>query len=949
MKLKTQLYIDTGDNPISDTPTYELVEFFDFESIEITSSIKTIQEVDKVFTDYTREFVVPASKNNNKIFQHFYYTKLAGGFDARIKRRARIFVNGVFFKQGYVRLQSSQVKDGYPYSYSLNFFGALSGLEDVIGEDELTSLDYLNKYDHTYSNAIVFAGLTSGLEYSSGIVKTYTGVSRDIVYPLISADDSLYYDSDGGTSSAQTFRNGTAINLYNDNGAGSPDSTKGVRYTHLKPAIKVSNIIDAITDKYESINFSDDSFIYKNQIKDLYLLLHNNKGILDTSSGDFEEQSARFDVNRDEDFTLSSGNNYRPLFTYSRVEGSQLARQRRQLDFNVTVNAPTSDAKYYVELWDDTKLLKSWETASTGTTTHTYPLESKDYKVWNDLYYLVKSDGGLTDFDSSLDVTTYYETVSAFSDGNLVEWIKDYKSTNITWNSNNEVTSYTGETGYNFINEIRILKHIPKMKIIDFLSGLFKMFNLVADVDKDTGEINVISLTDYYSNGTDRDITGYVDGYNYDVDRVQLYGKMDFKYAEPKTFGLLNHNEKLNDDFGNLSYPQDEDKGSFNLIFDKGDYSVELPFEKLYYERLSNIATITPPLEVDKLTDICWGWLADKDQNTTLTKPILFYNTNESVDTAKYKWGMNGQASFISTYNRAGNSNSDESYSLNFDTEKDEFSLNTVENSLFKLYYRGYVVNMFDTLARNVKIEARLPLSFLFEYKLNDRLLIDGVSFRINEITTNLNTGKSQLDLITDFGIVEEVVVDTTPPNQVTNVTLSTALSTGLEITWDETSDNVGGSGVTNYKIYVDGVLNKTVGVVTNARISGLSPSTSYDIQVRAVDANGNEGTLSTIVAMSTVATPTDVTPPSIPTNLRSTLIGSTAVTIEWDASTDDTAVNDYRVFVGGVFNQTVSGTSATIGSLSANTEYSFTVSARDAVPNESAQSAPLLVTTLTT
>ena len=32
MKLKCQLYIDVGTDPTSDTPNYQLVEFFDFST-----------------------------------------------------------------------------------------------------------------------------------------------------------------------------------------------------------------------------------------------------------------------------------------------------------------------------------------------------------------------------------------------------------------------------------------------------------------------------------------------------------------------------------------------------------------------------------------------------------------------------------------------------------------------------------------------------------------------------------------------------------------------------------------------------------------------------------------------------------------------------------------------------------------------------------------------------
>ena len=229
MKLKTQLYINTS----TDGENWELIDFFHFEDIEITSAIKTIQEVDKVFSDYSKEFVVPASKNNNKIFKHFYSTNISGGFDARIKRAGRIFINGVFFKQGYVRLQGSSIKDGYVYSYNLAFFGALSGLEDVIGEDELVDLTTLRKFNHDYDVNTVFSGLTKGLQLGSSGMEEYgaSGVSlnRDVVYPLVSAVDKWYYDSRQlGSNPAglveEEFKEGKSTNIYTDDGTGTPSS-----------------------------------------------------------------------------------------------------------------------------------------------------------------------------------------------------------------------------------------------------------------------------------------------------------------------------------------------------------------------------------------------------------------------------------------------------------------------------------------------------------------------------------------------------------------------------------------------------------------------------------------------------------------------------------------------------------------------------------------------------
>ena len=54
---KIQLYIEG-----------ERLDMFDDESVVITQTIKNVKDIDKVFTDFTRTFSLPASKTNNKIF-----------------------------------------------------------------------------------------------------------------------------------------------------------------------------------------------------------------------------------------------------------------------------------------------------------------------------------------------------------------------------------------------------------------------------------------------------------------------------------------------------------------------------------------------------------------------------------------------------------------------------------------------------------------------------------------------------------------------------------------------------------------------------------------------------------------------------------------------------------------------------------------------------------------
>ena len=91
---------------------------------------------------------------------------------------------------------------------------------------------------------------------------------------------------------------------------------------------------------------------------------------------------------------------------------------------------------------------------------------------------------------------------------------------------------------------------------------------------------------------------------------------------------------------------------------------------------------------------------------------------------------------------------------------------------------------------------------------------------------------------------------------------------------------------------------------------------------------------------------PADTTAPSIPTNLSTTVISTTQISLSWSASTDNVAVTGYKVFRGGIQITTTSETSYTDSSLSPGTSYNYTVSSYDAAGNNSNQSASVSATT---
>ncbi|MBK9991068.1 MAG: fibronectin type III domain-containing protein [Verrucomicrobia bacterium] len=81
---------------------------------------------------------------------------------------------------------------------------------------------------------------------------------------------------------------------------------------------------------------------------------------------------------------------------------------------------------------------------------------------------------------------------------------------------------------------------------------------------------------------------------------------------------------------------------------------------------------------------------------------------------------------------------------------------------------------------------------------------------------------------------------------------------------------------------------------------------------------------------------------------LVSSSVTSRRLTLDWAASTDNVAVTSYEVLKDGVVvaTTTSSGRTHSETALSSNTRFVFTVRAKDAAGNVSAQSAGLAITT---
>lgn len=199
---------------------------------------------------------------------------------------------------------------------------------------------------------------------------------------------------------------------------------------------------------------------------------------------------------------------------------------------------------------------------------------------------------------------------------------------------------------------------------------------------------------------------------------------------------------------------------------------------------------------------------------------------------------------------------------------------------------------------------------------------------------------------------------DNTSPATPQNVSL-TLVQSAVNLTWTASTDNI---AVTGYDIYRNGA--KLIGVATTTYMdSTVQPGLTYGYSIAAVDAAGNISPTSipksisipraipspsptaSPAASATSTPPADTTPPTTPQQLTLTRAGF-AVTLVWNASSDNIAVGGYKIYRNGLPLVTIASTTTyTDSSVQAGFTYGYAVAAIDSFGNVSAASVPRSIT----
>jgi hypothetical protein len=593
----------------------------------------------------------------------------------------------------------------------------------------------------------------------------------------------------------------------------------GFVFTDLKPALRVIDIIRVIEqDNDIQLQFSDDFFQETGLFADLYMWLHRNKGAIGVTESN-ETDVNKIIINKIQSFTGETGDffsdgifGFVPVFDggiFRFVVGtgveSRIVSENMQIIWTIT---PTDSTK---------KFTAKLRRADTGEIVAEQPYTQTGSVTLNKFF-----DSGINASFEQQNIQFLIETTETSL--NLTYSLQFRRQTDSDSQDDIDATITANIVEPDSLVEtIFVQDNIPDIGILEFLTGIFKMFNLTAFIEDDPssddfGKVVVKTLDSFYAGGTSRDITEFVDTSEGESNFSVPFNDIQFKFADPKTFGAFFFEKLNNRQLGSVKASSTSGSGRDPRLNRGQDYRVQLPFEKMFFEKLTDGNDNSD-------TTIGFGYFVDDNQSPVINKPLMFFRANTTGTGIQMQdGGGTGTPLSITQYNRASNfrvgtqsvviavssgESSAVSFSyvnpstfatetvsvspnssttvnplvtgsllrtstvssesnvtttfttlttgntLNFSTEINPF-VATVEdnNTLFLNFYSKYIRDVFSYNRRLVKVNAILPQKFLLRYKLSDTIVVGNTEFYINKITTNLQTGKSSLELLTKVNTI---------------------------------------------------------------------------------------------------------------------------------------------------------------------------------------------------
>jgi hypothetical protein len=469
------------------------LDLFEDEDIKISNNVTGLFDIGVLPSDFTRQITLPGTKVNNSFFEHVYDISIDSPFlfATNVKVPAYFDFDSVYLSQGYLQLNKVNVlANKFIDSYEVTIYGTLSSFGREINRLYLTDLATLQEYNHTSSLANISASWNGNL------------FSGDIVYPWADYGSGWQYTS-------------------GDDFFGVDDNLGGLSVQDFKPAIRVKKVWDAI---FEETGYTySSSFWQQSWLDDVYMICNNQLKYPVYSGVDLEtfgkikvgaiSGSGMTDLN-------IPMNTYTTLPWYNELEdvggflnnGAYTVTKQSNLTGVVNLNFNVSCSVNNLPGQINLRLINTGSLATVGENTL---VSLNQY-----LGQVAQSRNGSLNqtFElttpvvfNSVPVGTYYFQI----------WMQEYFVTTdptVKLDPNGTTKSFIQINKVNQAADGRVIDIPTNMpfgtngiKLVDFLMGVQKKFNLVIYADKTKpNQFIVETFNDWYNKGEVKDFNQYI-------------------------------------------------------------------------------------------------------------------------------------------------------------------------------------------------------------------------------------------------------------------------------------------------------------------------------------------------------------------------------------------------------------------------------------------------------
>ena len=734
------------------------------ESILMKYTQKDLQDISKIFAPYSQNFNFPATPKNRMAFGFFGDTDIIK-INTDNKFKCKIYTDGVLNLSGFVVLSELSYVNNIPDQFTGNFATSMVNLRDRIGEDSIKDLsDNSLTVDWTFKN--VFS-LVKGIKNT--LIDT---VKATYFVPLISNNRVWSMDS--------TFPAGLKDNI-SYNSSRTADDINLIQSTELRPAVSFSTIIDLIIKKY-GLLVTCPLFLRK-EYSDLYVYC-NNGSIYTTKSTLLTVKNA----------FGSRITQYQQGFPPELNKYTATANTTTN-SFKVTRLAMPFDKSEYYNTYFNFKINLTG-VAVTGGSVTTEAIVTLKRKGTGDI--IVSNTFGLSgtafncsfQIDDNLFIGNEIEFEAHVSFNQPLSWsnceyLVEYryyrkKQLHLSPNFGEANYAYQSTPNNNSLDisatSIDLLKSLPDVKIVDFLSSFFKAFNIsVLDTSPNDENLYWLTPSDMQTSGlayskTVLDYTPYVDISSYKKSVPTDYNYYNFKHATSKYRSNVDYKKAAILEYGQAVNPAVKPTSA-------KEFKVETNF--------SVIVPVVIPGSNTILTH--YGFTADAgeviDTGETRYKPnfgeltVFYSHGSVEIGVDRKIFGLlvrTGTLGFKSTNNSGVNINASLSSHIKvapWNSEGDSFAFSVLtdySNNQYpiSLYLKGYdaqTARLLDTNVLSQEYTFSLPSNEIYlneattiqgagltptGFRLQNEIIIGETRFTIVDANIDITTGKAQLTLL---------------------------------------------------------------------------------------------------------------------------------------------------------------------------------------------------------